>query len=44
MRTKRKALPIREAAFHGGEAAQVEEVVTACEIQYRPRRLGGDHR
>jgi ATP-dependent DNA helicase RecG len=31
-------VPIREAAFHGGQPAQVEGVVTACEVQYKPRR------
>jgi ATP-dependent DNA helicase RecG len=30
--------PIHEAAFMTGNAVQVEGVVTACEIQYRPRR------
>jgi ATP-dependent DNA helicase RecG len=30
--------PIREAGFMAGHANQVEGVVTACEIQYRPRR------
>ncbi|HEY0844805.1 MAG TPA: ATP-dependent DNA helicase RecG [Noviherbaspirillum sp.] len=30
--------PIREAGFMGGNAAQVEGVVTECDIQYRPRR------
>jgi ATP-dependent DNA helicase RecG len=30
--------PIREAGFMGGTAAQVEGVVTNCDIQYRPRR------
>ncbi len=29
---------IADAAFHGGSTAQVEGVVTACDIQYRPRR------
>jgi ATP-dependent DNA helicase RecG len=29
---------IREAGFMGGNAAQVEGVVTECDIQYRPRR------
>ncbi len=29
---------IREAGFHGGDAAQVEGVITSCDIQYRPRR------
>ena len=33
-----KILPIREAGFMGGNAAQVEGVVTDCDIQYRPRR------
>jgi ATP-dependent DNA helicase RecG len=31
-------ISIAEAAFHGGGTAQVEGVVTACDIQYRPRR------
>ncbi|MEC4720234.1 ATP-dependent DNA helicase RecG [Noviherbaspirillum sp. CPCC 100848] len=30
--------PISEAGFMGGNAAQVEGLVTACDIQYRPRR------
>ncbi|KRB88631.1 ATP-dependent DNA helicase RecG [Noviherbaspirillum sp. Root189] len=30
--------PIGEAGFMGGNAAQVEGVVTECDIQYRPRR------
>ncbi|MET3106085.1 ATP-dependent DNA helicase RecG [Oxalobacteraceae bacterium GrIS 1.18] len=30
--------PIRQAAFSGGQALQVEGVVTACDVQYRPRR------
>ena len=30
--------PIREAGFMGGNSAQVEGVVTECDIQYRPRR------
>jgi ATP-dependent DNA helicase RecG len=29
---------IREAGFMGGNAAQVEGVVTECDVQYRPRR------
>ena len=33
-----QVLPIREAGFMGGNAAQVEGVVTECDIQYRPRR------
>ncbi|GAB3547897.1 ATP-dependent DNA helicase RecG [Noviherbaspirillum agri] len=33
-----KILPIREASFMSGNAAQVEGVVTECDIQYRPRR------
>ena len=32
-----RIVPIREAAF-AAMAAQVEGVVTACEVQYRPRR------
>ena len=31
-------ISIAEAAFHGGGTAQVEGVVTTCDIQYRPRR------
>ena len=30
--------PIAEAGFMAGNAAQVEGVVTECDIQYRPRR------
>jgi ATP-dependent DNA helicase RecG len=30
--------PIHEAGFMGGTSAQVEGVVTDCDIQYRPRR------
>ncbi|HJU71777.1 MAG TPA: ATP-dependent DNA helicase RecG [Paucimonas sp.] len=30
--------PIREAGFMAGSAVQVEGVVSACEVQYRPRR------
>lgn len=33
-----KVQPIRDAGFMGGSAAQVEGVVTECDIQYRPRR------
>ncbi|HEX2531252.1 MAG TPA: ATP-dependent DNA helicase RecG, partial [Burkholderiaceae bacterium] len=33
-----RIVPIREAAFMAGVPAQVEGVVTACEVQYRPRR------
>ncbi|MGH8807097.1 MAG: ATP-dependent DNA helicase RecG, partial [Noviherbaspirillum sp.] len=33
-----RVVPIREAGFMGGNAAQVEGVVTECDIQYRPRR------
>jgi ATP-dependent DNA helicase RecG len=29
---------IKEASFRGGASAQVEGVVTECDIQYRPRR------
>jgi len=29
---------IRDASFHGGDAAQVEGLITASDIQYRPRR------
>jgi ATP-dependent DNA helicase RecG len=30
--------PIREAGFMSGSLAQVEGIVTACDVQYRPRR------
>lgn len=30
--------PIREAGFMSGSTAQVEGIVTSCDIQYRPRR------
>ncbi|HYD63644.1 MAG TPA: ATP-dependent DNA helicase RecG [Noviherbaspirillum sp.] len=33
-----QVLPIRVAGFMGGNSAQVEGVVTECDIQYRPRR------
>jgi ATP-dependent DNA helicase RecG len=33
-----KVLSIHEAGFMAGSAAQVEGVVTECDIQYRPRR------
>jgi ATP-dependent DNA helicase RecG len=33
-----KVVPIREAGFMAGSPAQVEGIVTACEVQYRPRR------
>ncbi|HJV79741.1 ATP-dependent DNA helicase RecG [Noviherbaspirillum sp.] len=33
-----KIVPIREAGFMAGNAAQVEGVVAECDIQYRPRR------
>lgn len=33
-----RVISIRDAALHGGDAAQVEGVVTNCEIMYRPRR------
>jgi ATP-dependent DNA helicase RecG len=33
-----RIVPIGEAGFMGGHAAQVEGVVTECDIQYRPRR------
>ena len=33
-----QVLPIKEAGFMGGTSAQVEGVVTGCDIQYRPRR------
>ncbi|WP_292931311.1 ATP-dependent DNA helicase RecG [Noviherbaspirillum sp.] len=33
-----KIVPIHEAGFMAGNAAQVEGVVTECDIQYRPRR------
>ncbi|MEB0135771.1 ATP-dependent DNA helicase RecG [Actimicrobium sp. CCC2.4] len=29
---------IREASFMGGQPVQVEGVITACEVQYKPRR------
>ncbi len=31
-------VPIREAGFMAGSPAQVEGVITECDIQYRPRR------
>ncbi len=31
-------VPIQQAGFMAGSPAQVEGVVTACEVQYRPRR------
>ena len=33
-----RIVPIREAGFMAGNAAQVEGVVTECDVQYRPRR------
>jgi ATP-dependent DNA helicase RecG len=33
-----QVLPIREAGFMAGSPAQIEGVVTECDIQYRPRR------
>lgn len=33
-----RIVPIREAGFMAGNPAQVEGVVTECDIQYRPRR------
>ncbi|MGE5652078.1 ATP-dependent DNA helicase RecG [Noviherbaspirillum sp. UKPF54] len=33
-----KIVPIRQAGFMSGSAAQVEGVVTECDVQYRPRR------
>jgi ATP-dependent DNA helicase RecG len=33
-----KIVPIREAGFMAGNPAQVEGVVTECDVQYRPRR------
>jgi ATP-dependent DNA helicase RecG len=33
-----RIMPIRQAAFMGGNSAQVEGVVTSSEVQYRPRR------
>ena len=33
-----QVVQIREAGFRAGNPAQVEGVVTSCEIQYRPRR------
>ncbi|MDY7573748.1 ATP-dependent DNA helicase RecG [Actimicrobium sp. CCI2.3] len=29
---------IREASFMGGQSVQVEGLITACEVQYKPRR------
>ena len=31
-------VPIQQASFSGGQMLQVEAVVTACDVQYRPRR------
>ena len=31
-------VPIHDAALRGGQSVQVEGVVTACEVQFRPRR------
>jgi ATP-dependent DNA helicase RecG len=31
-------VPMREAAFMGGQTVQVEGVVSACDVQFRPRR------
>jgi len=33
-----QVVPITAAGFMGGSVAQVEGVVTACEVQFRPRR------
>jgi ATP-dependent DNA helicase RecG len=33
-----RIMPIHQAAFMGGNSAQVEGVVTSSEVQYRPRR------
>jgi len=33
-----KVIPIQQAAFLGGQMVQVEGVVTACDVQYQPRR------
>ncbi len=33
-----QVVTIQQASFMGGSAAQVEGVVTACEVQFRPRR------
>ncbi|MGE5621650.1 MAG: ATP-dependent DNA helicase RecG [Bacillota bacterium] len=33
-----KIVPIRQAGFMAGNAAQIEGVVTECDVQYRPRR------
>ena len=30
--------PIHDAAFRGGQSVQVEGTVTACDVQFRPRR------
>jgi ATP-dependent DNA helicase RecG len=31
-------VPLQQAAFCGGQMVQVEGIVTACDVQYRPRR------
>ncbi|GAA4013600.1 ATP-dependent DNA helicase RecG [Actimicrobium antarcticum] len=31
-------VPIRDASFMGGQSVQIEGLVTACEVQYKPRR------
>ncbi|MET3130996.1 ATP-dependent DNA helicase RecG [Oxalobacteraceae bacterium GrIS 1.11] len=33
-----KVVSIRDACLHGGEASQVEGIVTKCEVGYKPRR------
>ncbi|MEC5217435.1 ATP-dependent DNA helicase RecG [Actimicrobium sp. GrIS 1.19] len=33
-----QVVPMREAAFMGGQTVQVEGVVSACDVQFRPRR------
>ncbi|TCS38283.1 ATP-dependent DNA helicase RecG [Paucimonas lemoignei] len=33
-----QVVPIAEAGFMGGSVAQVEGVVTSCDVQFRPRR------
>ena len=30
--------PMKQAAMQGGQMRQVEGLVTACDVQYRPRR------
>jgi ATP-dependent DNA helicase RecG len=33
-----RIVPIRDASFMGGQPVQVEGLITACEVQYKPRR------